>query len=297
LKNDLAITERGELAVFRADETRTRQDLWDVRMQRAARLGLWDEFERAAEHKVAEQREHVEWWDATVTVRQSPGRGGNKSSADRGSISAAEAERMTSISHQQVSRWRKLLADEPKYVQQFVDTARKVAALAHNHRAQGSGENEWYTPAADVDLARAVLGSIDLDPATSEQANETVRAERIFTQDENGLEQEWHGRVWLNPPYAQPAIGQFVEKMITEYTSGRVTEGIVLTHNYTDTAWFHRAANACSAICFTRGRIAFGSPNGDKASATQGQAFFYFGSNVAEFRVQFATRGFVVMPA
>jgi hypothetical protein len=41
---------------------------------------------------------------------------------------------------------------------------------------QGTGEFEWYTPERYLDLAREVLGTIDLDPASSEIAQETVRA-------------------------------------------------------------------------------------------------------------------------
>lgn len=164
----------------------------------------------------------------------------------------------------------------------------------HNHRAQGTGENEWYTPQTHLDAAYEVLGNIDLDPASSEIANKTVQADRIFTIDDDGLTKEWAGRVWMNPPYAQPFIAQFVEKLASEYEAGRVTEAISLTHNYTDTVWFHRAAKSCAAICFTRGRIGFLSPEGKKAAPTQGQAFFYYGSKVAEFVSSFSRIGFVV---
>lgn len=164
----------------------------------------------------------------------------------------------------------------------------------HNHRAQGTGENEWYTPQEHIDAAYKVLGSIDLDPASSEIANQRVRAGRIFTIADDGLTKEWGGKVWMNPPYAQPHIANFIEKLASEYEAGRVTEAIALTHNYTDTQWFHRAALSCAAICFTRGRIGFLSPEGKRAAPTQGQAFFYYGSKVSDFIEAFCRIGFVV---
>jgi len=64
-----------------------------------------------------------------------------------------------------------------------------------------SSENsEFMTPQWLTDWVHHVMGGIDLDPASSLQANRTVRAERIFTKNENGLFQPWHGRVFLNPP-------------------------------------------------------------------------------------------------
>jgi ParB family chromosome partitioning protein len=166
--------------------------------------------------------------------------------------------------------------------------------VVHNHRAQGTGENEWYTPPSYLDAAREVLGWFDLDPASSSLANETVGAANFFTLDDNGLEQPWAGRVWLNPPYSQPAIAQFADKLASEWEAGNIESAIALTHNYTDTAWFHRLAGACSAICFTRGRIGFVNPEGKKAAPTQGQAFFYFGSRVLLFSERFKSIGFVV---
>lgn len=35
--------------------------------------------------------------------------------------------------------------------------AQREDEKAHNHRAQGTGEHEWYTPPAYLDLVRAVL--------------------------------------------------------------------------------------------------------------------------------------------
>jgi len=177
---------------------------------------------------------------------------------------------------------------------------REAVSEANNKHVRGTlgtGENEWYTPSEHLCLVREVLGCIDLDPASSEQAQETIRAGRFFTAEQDGLAHPWEGRVFLNPPYAQPLIAQFVEKLCGEVESGRVSEAVMLTHNYTDTAWFHRAAETCDAICFTRGRVRFVSQDGVLASPTQGQAFFYFGDNRQAFAQVFSSIGFVVHKA
>lgn len=204
------------------------------------------------------------------------------------------------ISLDQSSKWQQL-ADVPD--EAFEDEVRQPDASTagilrkHNHRAQGTGVNEWYTPESYIIAARDVMGSIDLDPATSFQANERIRAEMIFTEQDNGLNKEWSGNVWLNPPYSQPAIAQFSQKVVDEWNAGAIDAAIVLTHNYTDTAWFHVMATACAAICFTRGRVKFESPDGKQAAPTQGQSFFYFGNDSKKFSKIFSDIGFVMVKA
>ena len=204
---------------------------------------------------------------------------------EQGSISVSLAAKVSELPEEE----QELIASTP--VEQMREVAREVV---HNHRAQGTGENEWYTPEHYIESARSVMGGIDLDPATSAIAQEVVKAAQIFTIDDDGLQQKWSGRVWLNPPYAQPAIHHFMEKITAEVVAGNVEQAIVLTHNYTDTRWFHIAVSKASAICFTRGRIGFLSPEGKKAAPTQGQAFFYFGDNTEAFADEFCQYGFVV---
>lgn len=210
------------------------------------------------------------------------------------------------ISKDQSSRWQKLAAVTEEKFEQAVSAAKEIAGEVttaamlratdtHNHRAQGTGENEWYTPPQYIEAARTVLVTIDLDPASSDMAQKTVKASKYFTINDDGLMEQWNGRVWLNPPYAQPAIHNFMQKAVDEFNAGRMTEAIILTHNYTDTTWFHIAARCASAICFTRGRIGFLSPEGTKAAPTQGQAFFYFGDGVAAFRDVFQDFGIVLV--
>lgn len=213
-----------------------------------------------------------------------------------------EARRSAKLAKEEAEKASAKAATEAKKAETKAKTAEKKAdkvkagnTSADNVRGTaGTGENEWYTPEEHLDLARQVLGPIDLDPASSEQANMTVRAGQFYPIHDDGLTKHWAGKVWLNPPYAQPAISHFADKMVAEWQRGDVTGAIVLTHNYTDTAWFQKLAHAAAAICFTRGRVRFVSPDGDLAAPTQGQAFFYFGHDVARFAEVFAATGFVV---
>lgn len=63
-----------------------------------------------------------------------------------------------------------------------------------------SESNEHYTPPMLVEPARATLGVIHLDPASCEEANRLVRAERYYAYADDGYLQPWRGRVFLNPP-------------------------------------------------------------------------------------------------
>jgi len=187
-----------------------------------------------------------------------------------------------------VDDWRGRVEDENARV-----TANLLDAGGKAHVANNSGENEWYTPPEFIEAAREVLDGILLDPATSKKANETVRAEHIFTVEDNGLIQDWPiGSIWMNPPYAQPLIGQFANRFAAEI--GRGSVGIVLVNNATETAWFQTIAATCSAICFPQSRIRFLDPNGNPGAPLQGQAIIYCGPYFDDFREAFGDFGLVV---
>ena len=157
-------------------------------------------------------------------------------------------------------------------------------AISKAHVANNSGNNEWYTPARYIELARTVIGGIDTDPASSEIANRLVKAKTIFTAAEDGRDQIWHGRVWLNPPYAQPLINEFIEAVTSKYESGEITEACVVVNNATETQWGQRLLSCASAVCFLKSRIKFLDPEGNATGAPlQGQAIFYMGDCVDAF--------------
>lgn len=112
-------------------------------------------------------------------------------------------------------------------------------ARGRSWRTPTGGNDEWYTSAEYVEAARRVLGGIDLDPASNARAQEIVRARRHFTEKDNGLEQEWSGRVFLNPPYSRGNVQAFCEKLLREYKAGNVSAAVLLVNAYSaDTKWF-----------------------------------------------------------
>lgn len=267
----------------------------DAVIDYAKRVKDWPTLETAVDAKIEDQREFVRWWKETVRAAETAGRH-KVANADRGLLPMGAAEKRTGISQQQVSRWRNSLKDEAKYRDVLFGPSYKKAmagVLAANRVVETTHQNEWFTPPEYIELARSVLGEIDLDPASHPIAQEWVRAAEFFTKEDDGLKKKWRGRVWLNPPYAQPDIGLFIDKLISEVSGGSVHEAIVLTHNYTDTAWFQKAAEVSSVICFPRGRVRFVSPEGVLAAPTQGQAFHYFGASAERFANVFSGVGFI----
>lgn len=187
--------------------------------------------------------------------------------------------------------------DDPKLDPDQVSWEDAYETVTNPHgsgpRTLGTGQDEWYTPPEYLSLVRAVMGGIDLDPASCAVAQANVLAERFFSEEDDGLSQPWEGRIFLNPPYSQPKVSHFIEKLIHEHEAKHAKEAITLTTNNTDTDWFQSLARAASAVCFTDGRVSFIAPDGRKPAPNQGHVFAYLGDSPSKFDIVFAKVGVI----
>jgi ParB family chromosome partitioning protein len=197
-------------------------------------------------------------------------------------------KKISSLS-QQLARMPKKEFEQVKEGVVSMSEALKMVHVSHN-----SGENEWYTPAPYIEAARSVMGGIDTDPASCAQANATVKAERYFDAKADGLTKKWHGRVFMNPPYAQPLIANFAKAVACKFLNKEITEAIVLVNNATETEWFNEMIQHASAVCFPTGRIRFVNKEGKPGGAPlQGQAVIYFGTQIQKFISEFKSFGWI----
>ena len=186
---------------------------------------------------------------------------------------------------------------------------------------QDSGNVEYYTPAPIVNAARAVMGGIDLDPASCAKANKVVRATAFFSSTDDGYCWSWHGRIWMNHPFGReehpcepgckrktcakrghhctkykPGNKQWVDKLVREFhASGHVTEACCICFAATSEDWFRPLL--LRPQCFLSPRTNYYGPDGKIVKGvSKGSVVTYFGPKVARFVNEFSSFGVVKIP-
>lgn len=128
-----------------------------------------------------------------------------------------------------------------------------------SHESSRMGTDEWLTPPEII----GTLGPFDLDPcAATNRPWDTALIH--YTKADNGLNQDWFGRVWLNPPYGRET-GIWLARLAGH------GNGIALIFARTETAmFFDHVWSKAKAILFIKGRLIFYNNEGIKASMNAG---------------------------
>jgi hypothetical protein len=116
---------------------------------------------------------------------------------------------------------------------------------------------EWFTPKYIFDC----LGCrFDLDPASpGKKIVPWLPADHHYTS--RGLEREWFGFVWLNPPYGRNVLPLWLEKF------ARHGNGIALVPERTSTAWWQDLVAHADLILCVNKKIPFVTYVGEQRSA------------------------------
>ena len=197
-----------------------------------------------------------------------------------------QASRKGDISVNAAYQVTKMMQEEQEEIASRIQSGENAKSVVlevqkRPHVANNSGNNEWYTPAEYIEAARKAMGSIDTDPASNDIANKVVKAKKYYTIETDGLAHDWHGNVWMNPPYSSDLITKFIEKLKEQ--RGNYEQAIILVNNATETQWFYEIVKIASAVCFPKSRVKFYMPDGKTGAPLQGQAVLYVGNNTEKF--------------
>jgi len=162
--------------------------------------------------------------------------------------------------------------------------------------------DEWWTPQWIIEAARMTLGRIDLDPASTFDANKRTKAVLFYTREDNGLKKEWRGTVFLNPPSkrgdptARPHL--WAKKLIEEYDNRHIPRAIFVVKSVLGYKWYEEFYHRFW-VCHLRERPAFIRPDGTTiGQAKKGVSVFYLGDigHRIKFIHHFMDHGKIVSP-
>ena len=114
----------------------------------------------------------------------------------------------------------------------------------------------WYTP-QDFFKKYDDVYKFETDVCATD---DNAKCAKYYTEEMDGLSQEWRGVCWMNPPYGR-TIGKWMKKAYESSLEGATV--VCLVPARTDTNWWHDYAMK-GDIEFIKGRLKFG---GSKNSA------------------------------
>lgn len=114
-----------------------------------------------------------------------------------------------------------------------------------NFQKSKNTKTEWLTPPRII----KALGEFDLDPC-SPINRPWPTAKNHYTILDDGLKQDWFGRVWCNPPYGKE-LPTWMDKFTVH------GNGILLIFNKTETDYFQSIFRTADSMFFLDKRLNF----------------------------------------
>ena len=163
--------------------------------------------------------------------------------------------------------------------------------------------NEWYTPKSIFDKLKINTcfdcdsNFFDLDPASNCDANKIVNAKKYYSLEngQDGLQEEWKGKIWLNPPYSIHTKDWLEKAIEVGYDLDSNNQIYALVFARTDTKWFQEVATQFQVMCFIKGRIRFinGETLKESSSAGAGSLLLSIGAEFNDRLIK-SNMGFIV---
>ena len=144
----------------------------------------------------------------------------------------------------------------PAFTNRFDENAGYGSALYYRIDEEET-TSEWHTPKYIFD---ALGCHFDLDPA-SPGRNVVPGIPTYHHYTANGLERDWFGLVWLNPPYGRNVLPLWLEKF------ARHGNGIALVPERTSTGWWQELVARADLVLFVNKKIPFVNPTGEPSTA------------------------------
>ena len=134
--------------------------------------------------------------------------------------------------------------------------------------------DDYYTPKWIFDALKL---EFDVDPAQPIGGCSWIPVKRYYTILDDGLAQNWVGRVWCNPPYSAPSA--WVERFIAH------GDGIMLIH-LAKSEWLQRLWKKSDAITLLPTNMKFTTPDDGEKSIFGPTALFAMGEeNAAALKI------------
>ena len=165
------------------------------------------------------------------------------------------------------------------------------SALKALTASTGNREDTWNTPPEFVgDVVKFFGGRIGLDPCSNSMDEPNVPADKVYTEEMDGLQQSWVAdSVFMNHPYS--ASKKWIPYAAAQYENGNAKEMVLLIKLDVSTKWW-RSITKYPWIGVNR-RLRFGAA---KSAAPFQSAIIYLGTDLDRFKHTFGKYGQLYVP-